>query len=251
MSVVKNNRPGPRRDSAAMSGGEIRTWLFAALIGMFSSPVFATGSTDPSLLCEQAARIASGETGVPLNVLRALALMETGRQIPGGQPSLSPWPWATNQAGASSWFDTMDEAVLQVQGLLETGIGNVDLGCFQLNYRWHAAQFASVKDMFDPLQNARYAARMLARLYRDRGDWSLAAGAYHSGTANLAGRYRARFDANFAAVSGADVMTDPHLTLTRIAAPRQNLFPLLRVGGRGTGASLFPDTVAGRRLIGD
>lgn len=49
------------------------------------------------------------------------------------------------------------------------GAGNLDIGCFQLNYRWHGAAFASLADMFDPDRNATYAADYLASHYQRTG----------------------------------------------------------------------------------
>ena len=48
--------------------------------------------------------------------------------------------------------------------------------------------------MFDPEWTATYAAQFLRTLYEERGDWSAAAGAYHSLTPEFANIYRARFD---------------------------------------------------------
>ncbi|MCC6000755.1 MAG: hypothetical protein JJU19_07810, partial [Pararhodobacter sp.] len=67
------------------------------------------------------------------------------------------------------------------------------LGCFQINWRWHGQHFDRPEALLDPLVSARYAARFLAGLYAETGDWTLAAGAYHSRTPHLAQRYRDRF----------------------------------------------------------
>ena len=48
--------------------------------------------------------------------------------------------------------------------------------------------------MFDPATNANYAARFLSDLYSELGNWSEAAGAYHSRTPKYAQKYAARFD---------------------------------------------------------
>ena len=47
--------------------------------------------------------------------------------------------------------------------------------------------------MFDPDMNALYAARFLSELYREFGDWTGAAGAYHSRTPEYADRYKVKF----------------------------------------------------------
>ena len=56
--------------------------------------------------------------------------------------------------------------------------------------------------MFDPDVGAAYASQFLKSLHAERGDWSLAAGAYHSQTPERAGVYRARFDRILAGLSG-------------------------------------------------
>jgi Transglycosylase SLT domain len=213
-----------------------------------SCPARATLSGDPAVLCEEAARIAAEETGVPLPVLRAIALTETGRRVRGGGDTLRPWPWATNQGGSGTWFASRDEAIAGAQATLDQGVTNLDIGCFQLNHRWHGAAFASLEDMFDPARNALYAAALLKGHFDRLGDWSAAAGAYHSGTPEYAERYRAKFDAIYA---GPGDGTDPEAPQLALLEPRVNSFPLLRVGGKGSGASLFPATAAGRHLIGD
>ena len=48
--------------------------------------------------------------------------------------------------------------------------------------------------MFEPRPNALYAAKFLLELYREKGNWSGAAGAYHSRTPKYAEKYEARFN---------------------------------------------------------
>ena len=48
--------------------------------------------------------------------------------------------------------------------------------------------------MIDPWKNATYAARFLAELHQELGDWTRAAGAYHSRTDRYAKRYVRRFE---------------------------------------------------------
>ena len=50
-----------------------------------------------------------------------------------------------------------------------------------------ATTFPSLESMFDPQVGAGYAARFLKSLYAERGNWSAAAGAYHSQTPARAG----------------------------------------------------------------
>lgn len=146
--------------------------------------------TDPAQTCLSAAAQAAQAEGVPLDMLVTLALVESGRDMGRG---LAPWAWAVHAQGRGHWAEQRADALALAQAALNTGTTNIDLGCFQINYRWHGAQFATLDAMLDPLENAHYAARLL-RSHRDRlGSWDAAIGAYHSGTPELADAYRARF----------------------------------------------------------
>ena len=127
--------------------------------------------------------------------------------------------------------------------------------------------------MFDPDANAAYAARFLSELYAEFGDWSRAAGAYHSRTPKFANRYRGRFDRIRARLKGdgddtvklalAPPATEVPAPATVEEAPpappisarpttiRDNRFPLLVATGAERGlASLVPlEIVARPRLI--
>lgn len=191
-------------------------------------------------LCDAAARRAAMKSGVPEAVLLALTRTETGRNRGQG---LEPWPWAVNQAGQGYWFPDADSALQFVEAQVAFGYGNLDIGCFQLNHRWHSEGFASLAAMFDPMANARYAAAYLLEKYRETGDWTAAAGAYHSGTEIHAERYRARFETVMANLGRFDLAAlDPP------AEPRRNSYPLLQGGGGGGLGSLMP-AVAGRASL--
>lgn len=187
-------------------------------------------------LCDQAAARIAEETGIPLAVLRSLTRAETGRAR-GGR--LEPWPWAVNQGGAGHWFASQQEAEAFVRDQLGQGFTNLDIGCFQLNHRWHAKGFASLSEMFEPGANARYAAAYLLDKYRETGDWVAAAGAYHSGTEGFARSYSARFQEIFDTLAPAEIQ----LAQVDDATPsRGNLYPLLRAGLGGSAGSLVPRT---------
>ena len=207
-------------------------------------------SADPAALCQSAAATAARESGVPLPVLAAIALTETGR---GRGGRLQPWPWTVNSEGRGAWFDSRDEALAHVAAERARGAASFDVGCFQINHRWHGAAFASVEEMFDPLAGARYAAQFLAGLQAELGSWSAAAGAYHSRTPDLAARYRTRFDRILAGLDPATMAQEALrlADLTAPAPPRANAFPLLRPAEAGAGGSLFPAGAPGARpLIG-
>lgn len=139
-------------------------------------------------ICDIAAQHAASETGVPLDVMQTITRLETGRGS-----DADPWPWTVNHAGDGSWFQTEDDARSYVFSKVKRGESNIDIGCFQINYRWHSDGFRSLDDMFDPAQNALYAARFLTELFREFGSWTEAAGAYHSRTPDYSERYKTKF----------------------------------------------------------
>ena len=196
--------------------------------------------------CDEAARIASQETGVPLSVLRAITRTETGRSRAG---ALQPWPWTVNMEGEGVWFDTPDEAKAYVFRHFKRGARSFDVGCFQINYRWHSGGFRSIDEMFDPQANALYAARFLGSLHDETGDWTKAAGAYHSRTATHARRYEARFSEIHASLGPSEAPA-PLQRPAGHEGRRGHAFPLLRAGAPARLGSLVPqDAHIGRSFL--
>lgn len=164
--------------------------LLCCLLSLVLLPAGALAAPSAEV-CEWAARQAAEEAGVPPDIMGALTLTETGRRLDG---VVRPWAWSANAEGEGTWFDDPASAVAFAEDRVAQGRTNLDIGCFQLNYRWHGENFSSVAQMFDPLENARYAARFVRQLYTETGDWRAAAGAFHSRTQVHAQKYLARFD---------------------------------------------------------
>lgn len=143
--------------------------------------------------CLRAARQAAAEVGLAPDLLIAIATVESGRRIEG---RLSPWPWTANLEGRGHWFDSPAALVAFVEAAVAAGRTSVDIGCFQINWRWHGADFARPADLADPLTGARHAARFLLQLHRELGDWERAVGAYHSRDPVRAARYAAQVAAH-------------------------------------------------------
>lgn len=248
------SRRGPRATDGAGFAGLVIAGMLAAAAQ--TGPARASAG-DPSGICDQVSAIASARTGVPLAVLRAIALTETGRTR-GGQPR--PWPWTVNMEGEGLWFETADAALAYVREHHANGARSFDMGCFQINYKWHHQHFSSLDEMFDPEANALYAARFLADLFAEKGNWAEAAGAYHSRNPEFATRYRERFERILARLAGEEDQPPRATDGVPPAAPagpartRVNSFPLLQAGGGGfTPGSLVPlaGLTRGRSLFGD
>jgi len=222
-------------------GHRIAHIAWAALLVCPLGPGAAEAALEPAALCEQATVQAAEKTGVPLSVLQAIALVESGRTL-GGQRR--PWPWTVNFAGEGSWYNSRAEAEQAVADRQASGSTNFDIGCFQINHRWHGDAFADVAAMFDPDANALYAAEFLLDLFNETGTWPDAAAAYHSRTPEYADRYRARFEQLHAGLGSDEPL--PVLASVR----RDNRFPLLQGGAAGGLGSLVPQLSGGTSLIG-
>lgn len=213
----------------------------------------ATERATTAAICDAAALRAAHATGVPIDVLRAISLTETGRN---GESGFLPWPWTVNMEGVGKWFDDLQTAKKYVDQNFERGARSFDIGCFQINYRWHGQAFSSIEEMFEPDANARYAAEFLQRLHSELGDWTKAAGAYHSRTPKYANKYKARFTRIRARLSDlpdiqiAEVQTPEQAPQVAEVIARINRYPLLVRGGATTPGSLVPlAVVAPTRLI--
>lgn len=226
----------------------LRSCLALLLVLAISSvcPTQGDARTSPANLCVAAAQQAAQETGVPLRVLLALTLTETGRKSPEGY--LVPWPWALNKGGESMWLDSREEAQGQLENELAQGTTNIDVGCFQLNHRWHGSAFDSLDAMMDPATNALYAARLMLQLYQDSGDWSEAAAAYHSATPEYAERYMSRFTPIYDSLAELPDATQMAAAPSRERGP--NRFPLLLAGQPRGAGSLVPLGQAATPLFG-
>jgi hypothetical protein len=161
--------------------------ILALLLTLLAAPALA----EPGRLCRGAIQAAEREARLPPQLLMAIARVESGRRDP-TTGSFHPWPWTINAEGRGYFFASKPEAIAAVQALWAQGVRSIDVGCMQINLRHHPTAFANLDQAFDPLTNARYAARFLNDLNSTRNDWTRAASAYHSATPEFADPYRQR-----------------------------------------------------------
>lgn len=198
------------------------------LLSLLCIPASAMAARDT---CERAARFAAAEAGVPVDILLAITFVETSRDG-------AAWPWTLNHGGRGLWFSSAAEAEKAVSAILEEG-GTADIGCFQINSRWHRTAFASIDRMLDPVENALYAARYLRQLHSERGDWAAAIAAYHSRNPDRGRAYLDRVTQHIGLASEAEP-----------APPRRNRFPLLNAGDPGSIGTIVPRLANLAPLIG-
>lgn len=146
------------------------------LLALWSST--ATEAADQlTNICEQEMVAAAEAEQVPLGVLYAVGMTETGRK-----GSLSPY--ALNVEGKAIFTESEKKALKEFNKARRAGKKLIDLGCMQINYHYHGNEFESVAAMLDPYTNVRYAARFLRELRLREGNWTMAVARYHAGPDN-------------------------------------------------------------------
>jgi len=114
---------------------------------------------------------------VPLDILYSVGLTETG-----GRSGLNPFD--INVDGRSIHETSLAAALLRVEQERAHGAKFIDVGCMQINIRFHGAHFSTLSEMFDPERNVDYAAGFLRQLKEQEGSWTLAVARYNSGPGN-------------------------------------------------------------------
>ena len=188
--------------------------------------VSAAKSAKPSTACIDAAAKAEARHGIPKKLLQAIALVETGRTE--GDDFVA-WPWTTNIDANGRYFTSKNEVTQFVRDRLYAGETSIDIGCFQINTKWHGENFETIEGMLDPHAGAEYAARFLVDLKNEFGDWQTAATKYHSRTPTFSKRYGKKLTAiQNALLKAPDNKAGP---LERLVRPEPARPPAINAGG--------------------
>lgn len=125
---------------------------------------------------------------IPSQLLKAISMTESGLYHKASNQMI-PWPWAVNVEGKAYYYPTKVEAVQAVRKHLKKGRTSIDVGCMQINLKYHPTAFSSLENAFDPKQNIAYAANFLKNNYARHSSWKKAIASYHSETASLGQPY--------------------------------------------------------------
>ena len=148
----------------------------------------ACAKADDALLClKEAVRLEKREH-IKTNLLSAISLVESGRYFK-KYPTGVSWPWTVMAEGKGEFFPSKEEALTAVRNLQSKGIENIDVGCMQINLKYHPDAFKTLEDALDPAQNVAYAAGFLKKNYLETKSWGEAATRYHSRNVNKAYKY--------------------------------------------------------------
>lgn len=156
-------------------------------------------------LCYEQTTKQEEEMGILPNLLTAISVVESGRETPDGGSSFtrakSAWPWTVTANGKGQYFPSKEDAIAAVKELQSFGVESIDVGCMQVNLKYHADAFGSLDKAFDPKANVSYSARFLSKLHQETGSWITAAQYYHSRSNEPGSKYvqklsKAFFDVN-------------------------------------------------------
>ncbi len=143
--------------------------------------------------CQDAIANAEKKYNLPPYILQAVAITESGREG-------SPYPWAMNIQGRSYYASGPDE----VQSLVSQygSRSSIDIGCAQINLKWHGHRFSDWRQLLDPQTNADYASYHRLELRKEFGGWSKAVSAYHSRTNWRGANYACKVSKNYGKIFG-------------------------------------------------
>ena len=159
---------------------KIRLLAPALLLALSLSSVLhvvALASTGADAVCEREMAAASRRHDVPLAILYAVGMTESGRKG-------SLHRFAMNIEGKSYFATSVNDALSAFKAARAKGKKLIDVGCMQINHHYHGEKFKSVAQMFDPRANVEYAAIFLSELREREGNWTLAVARYHAGPKN-------------------------------------------------------------------
>jgi len=192
-----------------------------ALLGVLiaASPARAVPPLPLDALCSAEVTAAERSYGIPSGLLQSISILESGRYDSSRRATIA-WPWTVMAEGEGRYLPTKAEAIAEVRRLKARGVQNIDVGCMQVNLRYHPTAFADLDEAFDPAANVAYAARFLTGLHDATGHWPTAASYYHSQTPSLAAAYREKLMRIWDRIGGED--DTPRLASARRIAPPQS-----------------------------
>ena len=126
---------------------------------------------------------------LPPYLLKSISLKETGRWDNKAKESFA-WPWTVTSGKWSHYFESKESAIRAVKRLQLRNITNIDVGCMQINLKYHPKAFSSLDQAFDPNSNISYAASFLKKLHRQKKSWHRSIENYHSSNPKYNYKYR-------------------------------------------------------------
>lgn len=156
--------------------------LLAILLAGFTHQALASGlNVADNQSCEYYFRVYEKKFQIPEHLLKAISLQESGLWSKSEGKKVA-WPWTMNANGKGYRFSSMREAVDTARKWQTSGLESFDVGCMQVNMRYHPDAFRDLNQAFNPKYNVAYAAYILRKHYEESESWDKAVAYYHSKT---------------------------------------------------------------------
>ena len=112
---------------------------------------------------------------LPDKLLTSISLVESGIKK---ENKIISWPWTLNVSGKSKYFKNKEDVLFFLKSNAQKK--NIDVGCMQINLKYHEKEFDSIESIIDPEKNVKYAAKFLKSLFKKHKRWNEAISRYHS-----------------------------------------------------------------------
>lgn len=159
-------------------GGILKTAMIiaaaAASTFAWSSPALAQAA-DYGASADCPTLISQAETrrNIPRGLLMAIAMTESSLN---GRPN----PFAMNIAGRSYFASSGQDMANVISANWQRGVTSIDVGCMQINLKYHGMKFGRLTDLLNSPTNVEYGASYLIALAVEAGSWKDAVMSYHN-----------------------------------------------------------------------
>jgi soluble lytic murein transglycosylase-like protein len=161
--------------------------LFFLLISLYFSPEIAIAKNSSSKIdyssasrCARAIAFYEKKYSIPKNLLYSLSLAETRKYVKRYKSGVA-WAWTFQSNGSSKYFYNYHDALKFLKLNIAKGNKNIDVGCTQINWRYHKHDFKMKPElMLDPNRNVEWTARSLKKNFKKTKSWKKAVSLHHS-----------------------------------------------------------------------
>jgi hypothetical protein len=133
---------------------------------------------------------------MPSNLLRAVAATESGLWSKDDKKFMA-WPWTINVSGKGYQYNSKAEVIAAVKKFQAEGNKSIDVGCMQINLKYHPDAFTNLEQAFEPRYNIAYAAKFITDKYAQTGNWEGAIRNYHNANPEFSDKYIALVNNNW------------------------------------------------------
>jgi soluble lytic murein transglycosylase-like protein len=172
-----------------------RVIAYAVLCAVFWS-IPRPASAQAMLDCQAAILQAAQKYRIPQTIMQAIGRVESKHK-----------PFALNVNGAPYFAKSKADALRHIQNALKNNITSIDIGCMQINHKYHGNNI-SIEESLNPVLNANYAARFLKQNFAKYQNWGQAVARYHASRTDAQKRYLTSI-VDAMAASGSNVKKAP------------------------------------------